>query len=205
MEEVTINITEEVEEVTINVFEGGVIPTASSIIVSDPVTPDYTAPKVGDTMQDVTNKVAGLQENILVDYTLTENAASVTFELDKPIMNHIVVFSGTLCAVDGTPNPGRLFYYINNVNSGWYRYNVLQNIGIEHQTANKTNINAFWQTIISNIIQGFVSSYSDGENTATYPINYYNISNVDSVFSITLGSRLSPLIKAGSNFKIYKL
>ena len=35
---------------------------AAQIAVSDPVTPDYTAPTLGDTMQDVTNKVAGLQE-----------------------------------------------------------------------------------------------------------------------------------------------
>ncbi|NBK21798.1 MAG: hypothetical protein EOM68_07215 [Spirochaetia bacterium] len=35
---------------------------ASAITVSDPVTPDYTAPQIGDTMQDVTNKMAGLQD-----------------------------------------------------------------------------------------------------------------------------------------------
>ena len=34
---------------------------AAQITVSDQVTPDYTAPEVGDTMQDVANKVAGLQ------------------------------------------------------------------------------------------------------------------------------------------------
>jgi len=35
---------------------------ASNVIVTNPVTPDYTAPTLGDTMQDVTNKVAGLHE-----------------------------------------------------------------------------------------------------------------------------------------------
>lgn len=36
---------------------------AAQITVSEPVVPDYTAPEVGDTMQDITNKVAGLQDS----------------------------------------------------------------------------------------------------------------------------------------------
>jgi len=55
---------------------------AKAITVSAPVTPDYTAPNVGDTMQDITNKVAGLQE-ALVDLTTTELVSLIDITKDK--------------------------------------------------------------------------------------------------------------------------
>jgi hypothetical protein len=132
MEEVIINITEEVEEVTINVLEGGAIDIddtvtemsqnavkssgiwtainnlwqsfsgalsnvsdsisnhinaqndahpAKAITVSDQVTPDYTTPEMGDTLQDITNKVAWLSE-INSDYTFRHNTENASTLLD---------------------------------------------------------------------------------------------------------------------------
>lgn len=55
-----------------DLFDKPTIPSnAAQITVSDPVTPDFTAAVQGNNLQQVTNKVAGLQESRKLIYSLT--------------------------------------------------------------------------------------------------------------------------------------
>lgn len=56
---------------------------AAQITVSDPVTPDFTPAVQGNNLQQVTNKVAGLQDKLIYSDILTENANSVEITQDK--------------------------------------------------------------------------------------------------------------------------
>ena len=54
---------------------------ASDILINETPTPDYTAPKVGDTMQDITNKVAWLS-TINSDYICRHNTLNPSTLMD---------------------------------------------------------------------------------------------------------------------------
>lgn len=66
---------------------GDLLYPANKVVVSAPVTTDYTATEVGDTMQDITNKVAGLQDDVIMDVEVTENVASVEIDLSHLHIN----------------------------------------------------------------------------------------------------------------------
>lgn len=120
---------------TIRVLDIGIVDNldsipASNVIVSNPVTPDYTAPKVDDTMQDITNKVAGLQGltyRKLYEIELTDPIAfiDITKDLDGNDLDLRVGFKVSYYLLTDTDKVLISGIQINGITDNVYEYTNL--------------------------------------------------------------------------------
>ena len=260
MEEVIINITEEVEEVTINVLEGGAIDIddtvtemsqnavkssgiwtainnlwqsfsgalsnvsdsisnhinaqndahpAKAITVSAPVTPDYTAPKVGDTMQDITNKVAGLQDGVIWEEVFEHDITEFELSIDKD--GKQLDERGVLILVDGVVS--------SSYNNGWLRLNSISSSTYWNSVTNSILNHAliYCNGVADNMFSGTIQCYRNNNNIIIQQLIGNSVSTTGaartSAYTASLplaqnitNIRLYGLLwRAGSQIKIYRL
>lgn len=191
---------------------------ANKVVVSDPVTPDFTPVVQGNNLQQVTNKVAGLQNpNLIIDYTVPADASQIILDTDRfgnPLNittgeRIIVVFEHSFVDELGNPANNRCYYRINNIISRDYRalgsnlvsFQLLGVSGYIHYTT--------FQLIVDRYVHGFGSNNGELIDGSLFVggINYFLLmKEITALNSLRLGSMdTNSKVKAGSIVKIYKL
>lgn len=87
---------------------------AINVKVNTPVTPDYTTPEVGDTMQDITNKVAGLRENVVAEIITEASETVIQVLTNLPNDFAILIFCDGFKDDLGNPQDNRIHVNFND-------------------------------------------------------------------------------------------
>ena len=219
---------------TIRVLDMGIVDnldsiSANNVIVTNPVTPDYTAALQGNNLQQVTNKVAGLQEGLskldrtlIAEFIAPDNITGVT--LDKDTLGNdmaipsnrrfyivldleFVSVSDEVTPIDGTP-----YLRFNGINSSVY-YHQISSKGTFMYLGGTSVLRQFhkaelWCDFTYDSKLHGVQHYH-GINVAGSIINNINTFFVDqamgSLTSLFVGSANTAnyLLKAGSKIQVY--
>jgi len=182
---------------------------AKAITVSDPVTPDYTAPEVGDTMQQVTNKVAGLQDRVIWEEVFEHDITEFELSVDKD--GKQLDERGVLILVDGVVSGG--------LNNGMLRLNSIHSLTYWNSVTNdlSTSATIYCNGATDNIFSGTIQCYKNNNSiiiqqfignssstTGSPRTNFYTASLPVSQ-NITNIELLALRWRAGSQIKIYRL
>jgi len=184
---------------------GDLLYPANKVGVSETPTPDYTAPKVGDTMQQVTNKVAGLQDDFIREIEITESVKTIeitTNHLNLPlnIKNYILICYEIIGFVDtdDAPVAGRLALRFNDILTNYNWGNVRNSNNFQVLGSGRSDQIGILSARINN--NGFnamstVNTSSCGHN------NSLIVSPITKILFYTIPD--SQLVAVGSRLKIY--
>jgi hypothetical protein len=167
---------------------------AKSILVDEAPVPDYSAVALNDTLQVVTNKVAGLQEKLIYQVTTLEDAVSINLsgiELDGiRIFISIPVFK----TAGGDNIQSRIGIRINSLSGSIYNWATVSNASNFYHVGTNTNDNQYGYVelrVINNEIIGHSIIRTNSYGLFTNGLNDSKIRSIELstyVTNILIGS-----------------
>lgn len=189
---------------------GDLLYPANKVGVSETPTPDYTPLTLGDTMQDVTNKVAGLQRGeVLADIVVDAEINGITIENLNVTENQTLLL---IVNCDNWPttgnNSGYSYMRINELSSANYNTygygGVLNDNEFRWLPVNKHKLHLLINTANGKVI----INGQFGANLAAYSIvgEYRDTGDyIESITSLRLFTSSLCSYKAGDNIKLYRI
>lgn len=187
---------------------------AKNVKVDEAPVPDYTPVALNDNLQQVTNKVAGLQSKLVVDITLTADVTEINTSVDVDgkalalVGQYRMVLDVEYITALGAAAERNPYLQINGLGGSVYRYStVLNKLWQVQGVANKNRNFADYMLNIKDGIfsaNGFSIGWTSTSQTSVWG---YNV-KIESVISALNSIRIyqsGDLMKAGSTLKIYQL
>lgn len=170
---------------------------ATAITVDETPVADFTPAVKGNNLQQVTNKVAGLQFTKIVEINLSEDVTQITETFDRNYNELIIYTEFEFKDIDNNPTASRANYTFNNINNPVYNWGIVLDFKFFRTLNAPTNKEVAIIHVKANVNNKFVGTTISGrEAMSIYGVGFNSFSSIQI-------SAITPFISNNSKLTIY--